>query len=404
VPIGYLVGVAVIGLGTWFALVPPRWGRAFGRMSFLFGPVVNELPFLAIYLLVISTLPAVAEGNFDVSGAIVALALAALTATGLGVVIGRALQTSAVVERALDEGLGSGWRSGVDAARGAHANRRLPIARILLAPLFLRVRDVQRIANVSYGDAGSGNRLDVYRHRSDRAGGPVLIHLHGGHFDSGRKDREARPLLYRLASQGWLCISADYRLAPDARPLIDAKKAIAWAHEHAAAYGGDSTRVFVAGSSAGAHLAAMSALTPREPAFQPGFEDADTSIAAAICLGGYYGNALAGTPSSPLDRVGADAPPFFLAHGDRDTLAPMKGAQRLTEELRKATSSPVVYAVLPGGHHTFDLVHSIRFDSLINGIESFTDWVISHDGDGEPRGLRRGSSWAPGREDRISDC
>ncbi len=61
----------------------------------------------------------------------------------------------------------------------------------------------------------------------------------------------------------------------------------------------------------------------------------------------------------------------------------MKGAQRLTEELRKTSSNPVVYTALPAGQHTFDLFHSIRFEAVINGIESFTDWVMSHDALGD---------------------
>jgi acetyl esterase/lipase len=79
----------------------------------------------------------------------------------------------------------------------------------------------------------------------------VLIHLHGGGFGSGRKNREARPLIYRLASQGWVCVSANYRLRPAARfpdQLIDVKKVIAWVREHGAEYGADPARVFVAGS------------------------------------------------------------------------------------------------------------------------------------------------------------
>jgi acetyl esterase/lipase len=44
--------------------------------------------------------------------------------------------------------------------------------------------------------------------------------------------------------------------------------------------------VFVAGSSAGGHLTAMAALTPNDAGFQPGFERADTSVTAAICLYG----------------------------------------------------------------------------------------------------------------------
>ena len=61
---------------------------------------------------------------------------------------------------------------------------------------------------------GSSNRLDVYRHRSHPDDAPTLIHLHGGRFRWGSKSREARPLLFRLASQGWTCISANYRLTP----------------------------------------------------------------------------------------------------------------------------------------------------------------------------------------------
>ena len=102
---------------------------------------------------------------------------------------------------------------------------------------------------------------------------PTLIHLHGGAFVSGRKNSEARPLIYRLASQGWLCISANYRLSPAATfpdHLIDVKKVIAWVREHGHEYGADPAVVFVAGSSAGAHLAALAALTPNDPAFQPG--------------------------------------------------------------------------------------------------------------------------------------
>jgi hypothetical protein len=45
---------------------------------------------------------------------------------------------------------------------------------------------------------------------------PTVVHLHGGAFVMGGKSIEARPLLYQLASQGWICISANYRLRPRA--------------------------------------------------------------------------------------------------------------------------------------------------------------------------------------------
>jgi hypothetical protein len=79
-------------------------------------------------------------------------------------------------------------------------------------------------------------------------------------------------------------LAADLRsrlpLAPDY--LIDVKKVIAWAREHAREHGGDPALVFVAGSSSGAQLAALAAFTPNDPAYQPGFERADTSVSAAI--------------------------------------------------------------------------------------------------------------------------
>jgi hypothetical protein len=37
----------------------------------------------------------------------------------------------------------------------------------------------------------------------------------------------------------------------------------------------------------------------------------------------------------------------------------------------------MVYAELPGGQHSFDLFHSIRFETVVDGIEAFTAWVIS---------------------------
>jgi acetyl esterase/lipase len=181
---------------------------------------------------------------------------------------------------------------------------------------------------------------------------------------------------------GLVCVSANYRLSPAARfpdHHVDAKKVIAWVRAHGREYGADAATVFVAGSSAGGHLAAMAALTSNDPAFQPRFEHADPSVLAAICLYGYYGslNADERFPSSPLAYARADAPPFFVAHGDKDTLVLVEDARRSVEQLRRTSFNPVVYAELPGGQHTFDLFDSLRFAAVINGIEAFAAWVQS---------------------------
>ncbi|HXQ57924.1 MAG TPA: alpha/beta hydrolase [Actinomycetes bacterium] len=234
------------------------------------------------------------------------------------------------------------------------------------------------MADIPYGDAGRRNLLDLYRHRARPPGGPVLIHLHGGGSSRGRKNRQALPLLYRLASQGWLCVSANYRLRPAAQHpdhLLDLKKVIAWVRAHGHQYGADPGLLLVSGSSAGAHLAALAALTPNDPAFQPGFEDADTSVTAAIGLNGWYGGYHGQEDaSSPLAGGRPEAPPFFIAHGDHDTVAPVEVARDFAATLGNLSTNPVVYAELPGAQHAFDLFGSLRFEMVADTIQAFAAW------------------------------
>ena len=381
-PIGYLVTGALVCWCTLMALAPLRRPLALGAMSFLCGFALSELPFAAFYYLLASTVLAI--DRIDSPGGWVAAGLVALATAGLIVVAWRGAQAGPAADRALDEGLGAGWRTAVDEQMAAGLRRRLPLARILLVPFLFRRRDVERTANISYGDAGRKNLLDVYRHRSHPSGDPVLVHLHGGALFMGKKNREARPLLYRLASQGWVCVSANYRLRPAARfpdHLIDVKKVIAWVREHGGEYGADPAVVFVAGSSSGSQLAALAALTPNDPAYQAGFEHADTSVTAAICLHGYYGypDTKERSPWSPMAQDGAGAPPFFVAHGDHDSLLPVQAARLFADRLRRTSSNPVVYAELPGGQHGFDRFHSPRFEAVVDAIEAFAAWVRSRE-------------------------
>jgi acetyl esterase/lipase len=178
-----------------------------------------------------------------------------------------------------------------------------------------------------------------------------------------------------------VCISANYRLFPAGRfpdPVIDVKRVIAWVREHGHEYGADPAAIFLAGSSAGGHLAWLAALTPADPLFQPGFEDADTSVAGAISLSGYYGAVATGEPpSSPLAYVTAEAPPCFIAHGDQDAVVVVEDARRFAEELRATSCNPVVYAELPGAQHGFELFRSRRLERVLDAIEVFARWVTS---------------------------
>lgn len=190
----------------------------------------------------------------------------------------------------------------------------------------------------------------------------------------------ARPLLYRLASRGWMCVSANYRLSPGVTyggRMTDVKRVIAWAREHAAEYGGDPSTLILAGGSAGAHLAATAALTAGDSRFRPGFETADTSTSAVVAMYGYYGRtgSESDVPSSPFAYLHADAPPFFIIHGTLDTLVLVEDARHFADALHQSSNQPVLYAELPGTQHNFDFFHSLHFHAVTDAVESFVTYV-----------------------------
>ncbi|MEO3788200.1 alpha/beta hydrolase [Actinocorallia sp. B10E7] len=381
-PIGYLVTVTLIAVCTLSALIPPRRPRLLAVAGFRLGLAINELPAVAFVWLLASTLLAFAQGDIATAGGWSVFGLAVLTACGLAVIAWRGARTGAAVDRALDRGLGPGWRDAIDPRLAAGLRDGIPLGRALLAPFSVRRHDVEKTADIAYGPAGERNLLDLYRPRSGAPTGPTLIHLHGGGFTGGRKDHQALPLLYRLAGQGWVCVSANYRLRPEAGfpdHLVDYKKVIAWVREHGREYGADPSQIFAAGTSAGGHMAAMAGLTPGDPRFQPGFEHVDTSVSAVICLNAYYGPLDDGkeVPSSPEACIRRDAPPVFIAHGDSDTLVPVEDVRRFAERLALTSSAPTVYAELPGAQHAFDLFSSPRFETVVNAVEAFTAWVRS---------------------------
>jgi acetyl esterase/lipase len=156
--------------------------------------------------------------------------------------------------------------------------------------------------------------------------------------------------------------------------------------------------VCLTGGSAGGHLSALAALTPGDPAFQPGFEGADTSVRACVPFYGIYDftnrsglgrrdlRALLGRfvfkktfeaapelfdRASPMSRVSADAPPFLVIHGTHDTLAPVAEARHFVELLRKASRAVVAYAELPGAQHAFELFASARSGHVVRGVARF---------------------------------
>ena len=373
IPLGYAISTVFAAVFVWFGLRPRPTNGPRVTPSFVLASAASELPVLMLLLVVAPTMLAASEGDLDSLAGKAAFALASLTVAGVAVSVVLAARTVGVLESALRAELGTGIRL-----------HRVPrpgeLLRVLLAPVRWRRRDVVLVKDVRYGPAPSkSNLLDIYRPRAQSQPGPLLVHFHGGGFFSGVKSREARLLLDRFASRGWVCVSANYRLRPAQFPdqVVDAKRVIAWLRTEGGAYGADPSVVLVVGGSAGGHIAMMCALTGNDPRFQPGFEDLDTQINGAVALYGYYGPASSGSfPSSPADYVRPDAPPGMLVHGARDPMVPVSNARTFGNTLRARSHSPVVWAELPGGLHTFDRFASIRSTGVVIAVEAFADWLL----------------------------
>ena len=277
----------------------------------------------------------------------------------------------------------------------------------LPGPVYLG-RSVEATRNLDYwGDGRKRHRLDVYRSRlTPPAGAPVMVYIHGGAWMIGEKREQGKPMMYELVARGWVCVAINYRLSPKATwpdHIVDAKRAVAWVKEHIAEYGGDPSFVAVSGGSAGGHLCALLALSTGDPAFQPGFESADTRVDACVPFYGVmdltgtdeesarYGSGLldllekrimktsaAEHPevfraASPTYRVRADAPPFFVLQGQNDTLVPVEEARTFVAALRAVSRAPVAYAELPLAQHAFDILASLRCQATTNGVAAFLD-------------------------------
>lgn len=118
--------------------------------------------------------------------------------------------------------------------------------------------DVQLIRDVAYGPHPVAHRLDIYRPRDVPRPLPVLLYIHGGAFMLCSKETHRGLALLNAQRAGHLVFNINYRLAPRhpfPSAIADACAAYAWVVAHCAEYGGDPSRITVAGESAGGNLA-----------------------------------------------------------------------------------------------------------------------------------------------------
>ena len=210
---------------------------------------------------------------------------------------------------------------------------------VAATPLHVAGEDVIDVrTNITYY---SGEAADKYRHRLDlylpkrRRDVPVLIFVHGGGFTVGIKDQYAF-MGQVFAARGIATAVISYRLSPKTTypgHVQDVARAFAWAHAHIAEYGGRPDKIFVAGHSAGATLAA---LLGTDPVYLKEAGESLDHVAGVIPISGRF------TPSGrsgmfqgavPIDpdvvrnaaaiaHVAGPHPPFLILYGDRDGRRP----------------------------------------------------------------------------------
>lgn len=113
--------------------------------------------------------------------------------------------------------------------------------------------------------SGAENLLDVYYPEDLSTAKDVLVFIHGGSWNSGKKETYWW-LGRNLARKNVVTIIINYSLSPEAayeKMAADCAKALKWVSINSSTYGGNNKRIFVMGHSAGGHLATLIHSDPR---------------------------------------------------------------------------------------------------------------------------------------------
>ena len=244
------------------------------------------------------------------------------------------------------------------------AMERLPVA----APAGVKtVRDLT-YASGKPEDANK-HKLDLYLPQGTKPF-PVILFVHGGAWRSG--DRSLYGALgNRFAGAGIGVAIPSYRLAPANPPsaqIEDVAAAFAWVAKHIAEHGGDPSRIYVAGHSAGGHLAALLALDGK---YLQAYGLSPANIKGVAAISGVYDvrsmplfgkDEISRREFSPLFHVSASAPPFLVAYCQWDYPALPLQAREFFRSLQKAfTDARMVY--LPGENHISEIATVWKPDS-----------------------------------------
>jgi acetyl esterase/lipase len=185
--------------------------------------------------------------------------------------------------------------------------------------------------NIEYATRSkSKNMLDVY-YEPGKKKQPVVFFIHGGSWMTGSKDMYKK-LGENFHDKGYVSVIISYRLFPvtDVYGMVeDCRDAFKWCIENIADFGGDTSRIFMAGHSAGGHLCTVTGLLEEDPVkYIKGFILID---AFGLCanyfltehamlipdfFAGIFGKEKTKWPNaSPDNLVKRGAPPFLVLTG-----------------------------------------------------------------------------------------
>lgn len=216
--------------------------------------------------------------------------------------------------------------------------------------------------DIAYGE-GPRRKLDIYSPRGV-LDAPVAVFFYGGSWQSGNK-QTYRFVASALAARGIVTIVPDYRLYPEVHYqgfLTDGAKAVRWAKDHAHEYGGDPSKLFLVGHSAGAYIAAMLALDD-EWLGKEGLS-AERDLKGFVGISGPYdflpfndkkiaaifSTAEIQALSQPVSFANGHHPPILLLHGTGDSIVYPKNSTELADGLRNS-GTPVQIKLYPGVGH-----------------------------------------------------
>ncbi|MBX2805903.1 MAG: alpha/beta hydrolase [Hyphomicrobiales bacterium] len=201
-------------------------------------------------------------------------------------------------------------------------------------------------SDLSYGPL-EAQRLDIYTpETSENHSLPVIVFFYGGRWTEGRKQDYAF-VGHRLAKQGFIVVIPDYRKYPNVKfPVFveDGAAATAWVHSYIADHGGDPDRLFLAGHSAGAHIAALIAVDPK---YLQAHRKTRNIISAFAGLAGPYNfipededlKDMFGPPErykqmQAPEFIDGQQPPMLLLHGLDDDVFRLYNSKTLAAKIR----------------------------------------------------------------------